>query len=196
MVERTSVHKGIRIMSALSASVTVLASCATMPAPETPHISPYKNIHDIRFQYPSSWMLEDMSKNYDSLVDAEEEGASYIQIYSYDPLTAQNPAEAISSTQIKIAIILKKRTKELDYQKLLAGIGNGVSEKSLFRINGSDAYEVLYEVTNEESTEKLRILSIEYLDQDLYVKFICYPWNSAHVREFEALARSFRYRGK
>ena len=70
-----------------------------------------------------------------------------------------------------------------------------MSGKSPFRINGNEAYELRYHVTNEESTGTMEILSIEYIVQDLYAKFICYPWNSVYVKEFEALAKSFRYRG-
>ena len=180
------------ILFSVAALVT---SCATLPSPETARTSVYRNVHNIQFQYPSSWALEDVSKNYGTLIDAEEEGASYIQVYSYDPLTAQAPTEAVSPAQVKISLILSNKAENLDYRKLLARVGNGMSERSLFRINGKEAYELRYRVTNEESTEKLEILSIEYIVQDLYAKFICYPWNSVHVKEFEALAKSFRYRG-
>ena len=79
---------------------------------------------------------------------------------------------------------------------MLGRIGNGISVKAIFRINGRDAYKVHYWITSEETTERLNVLAIEYLDQDLYARFICYPWNSMYLKEFEALARSFRYNGK
>jgi len=187
--------KGKAACAVLLSAAALIASCSTLPSPETPRSSVYRNVHNIQFQYPRSWLLEDMSKNYSSLLDAEEEGAAYIQIYSYDPLAARQPAEAVSPAQVKIAIILRKRAEGLDYPALLARVGTGMSGKSLFRINGKEAYELRYHVTNEESTGTMEILSIEYIVQDLYAKFICYPWNSVYVKEFEALAKSFRYRG-
>jgi len=192
---RISSMKRTPARAILFSVAALVTSCATLPSPETARTSVYRNVHNIQFQYPSSWALEDVSKNYGTLIDAEEEGASYIQVYSYDPLTAQAPTEAVSPAQVKISLILSNKAENLDYRKLLARVGNGMSERSLFRINGKEAYELRYRVTNEESTEKLEILSIEYIVQDLYAKFICYPWNSVHVKEFEALARSFRYRG-
>jgi hypothetical protein len=177
-------------------TVAMLASCATLPTPEVARTSVYRNRHDIQFEYPSTWILEDMSKKYGSFAEAEMEGASYIQVYSYDPIQAGNPTEAVSPSQIKIAIILSKRQDGLDYPKVLARIADGRSENVVFRINGKDAYELRYRVMNEETGGTLDILSIEYLDQGLYARFICYPSNSMHVRAFEALVKSFRYKGE
>jgi hypothetical protein len=167
-----------------------------MPRPEITHISFYKNIHDIQFEYPSSWHLEDMSKGYARLDEAEREGASYIQVYSYDPMNVQNPADDVAQSKIKIAIMFKRNLDNGDYSKILSGLENRILEKTVFRINGRDAYKIINWITNEETGAKLNVLSIVYLDQDLTVKFVCYPWNSAYLKEFEALARSFRYRGK
>ena len=71
-----------------------------------------------------------------------------------------------------------------------------ITEKSVFPINGREAYKIHYWITNEETSGRFDVLSIEYLDQDLYVRFICYPWNSAYEKEFEAMAKSFRYKGR
>ena len=176
--------------------MALFASCTTLPGPETSHVSFYTNIHHVQFEYPSSWQLEDMSKNYGSLDEAEKEGASYIQVYSYDPMNVQNPTDPVSPGNIKIAILFRRNLDNIDYSKVLARLGNRILERTVFRMNGKDAYELLYWITNEETGEKLKVLSIEYLDQDLYVRFLCYPWNSAYLKEFEALARSFRYNGK
>lgn len=193
---KVSCLKGAPAKAILFSVMTMLASCATLPGPEIARTSIYRNVHDIQIEYPSSWRLEDMSKNYGSLRDAEKEGASYIQVYSYDPMNVRNPTDAVSQSQIKIAIIFKKNLDNLDYPKVLARIGNGISEKAIFRINGRDAYKVHYWITSEETAERLNVLSIEYLNQDLYARFICYPWNSMYLKEFEAIARSFRYNGK
>lgn len=188
---RRALVKGI-----LFSAMTMFASCATLPGPEIARTSFYKNAHQIQFEYPSSWRLDDMSKSYGSLDEAEKEGASYIQVYSYDPVNVQNPADPVSRSQIKIAILFKRNLDNLDYSKVLARIEDRMLEKTVFRVNGKVAYKVIYWTTNEETSGRLDVLSIEYLDQDLYARFLCYPWNSAYVKEFEALARSFRYKGR
>ena len=177
-------------------AVGMLSSCATLPVPETARTSTYRNSHDIQFEYPRSWQLEDMSKNYGSLSEAEQAGASYIQVFSYDPLQVRNPSEEVSATQVKIAILLSTNPDRLDYQKVLGRIGDGLVEKSVFEINGKQAVRLHYLIRSEERNEKLDILAIEYFDRDLYARFICYPWNSAYEKEFEALVRSFRYKGR
>jgi hypothetical protein len=177
-------------------ALTMLASCATLPPQVIERPSIYTNLHGIRFEYPPSWRIEDMSKNYASLGEAAEEGAAYVQVYSYDPLNVSNPTEGVPRDKIKIAIMLRLNRENVDYPKVLAELGAGIVHASIFRINGRDAYEVRYQVEREDTTGRLDVLSIEYLDQDLYAKFICYPWNSMYVREFEDLAKSFRYKGK
>jgi hypothetical protein len=188
--------KGAAAKAALLLALTMLASCATLPPQVIERPSIYRNAHDIQFEYPSSWRIEDMSKNYSSLGEAVEEGAAYVQVYSYDPLSVSNPTEGVPRDKIKIAIMFRPNRENLDYPKVLAGLGAGAVQKSIFRINGREAYEVRYQVQREETTGRLDVLSIEYLDQDLYARFICYPWNSVYVREFEDLAKSFRYKGK
>jgi hypothetical protein len=188
--------KGAAEKGILLFALTMLASCATLPPPEIARSSVYRNVHDIQFEYPNSWQVEDMSKNYSSLGEAAQEGAAYVQVYSYDPLKVSNPTEGVPRDKIKIAIMFRLNRKKLDYPKVLAELGISVLQKSDFRINGRDAYEVHYQVASEETRGRLDVLSIEYIDQDLYAKFICYPWNSAYVREFEELAKSFRYKGK
>ncbi len=175
--------------------MAVLASCASQPGPETVRTSSYRNIHRVQFEYPSSWQLQDMSKSYGSLEEAQKEGAAYIQVYSYDPTGVQDPAEAVSPGRIKIAILFERNLDKLDYSKVLARMENRIVEKTLFRVHGREAYRVIYWITSEETGGRLKVLSIEYLDQDLYVRFLCYPWNYAYQKEFEDLARSFRYKG-
>ena len=188
--------KCTRVTAIVLLAVGMLASCATVPVVESARTSMYRNVHDIQFEYPRSWKLEDMSKNYGSLAEAERAGASYIQIFSYDPLQASNPTDQVSATQVKIAILLSNNPDKLDYQAVLGRIGDGLVGKSPFGINGKQALRVRYFIRSEERNEKLDILAIEYFDQDLYARFICYPWNSSHVKEFEAVVRSFRYKGK
>ncbi|MGO9309497.1 MAG: hypothetical protein ACLQDL_10805 [Spirochaetia bacterium] len=180
----------------LFSAMTMFASCATQPGPEVARTSTYRNAHHIQLEYPSSWQLDDMSKSYGSLDDAEKEGASYIQVYSYDPTNVQNPTDPVSQSQVKVAILFKRNLDNLDYSKVLGGMEDRIVEKTVFRVNGKIAYKVLSWITNEETHGRLEMLSIEYLDQDLYVRFLCYPWNSVYLKEFEALARSFRYKGR
>jgi len=188
--------KGVPAKAILFSAMALLASCATLPPSEIARTSVYRNIHDIQFEYPRSWQLEDVSKNYASLGEAEAEGASYIQIYSYDPTKVLNPADAVSLSQIKIAIIFRKNVENLDYPKVLARIGNGIAEKTVVRIHGREAYKIHYWITSEETLTKLDVLSVEYLDGELYVRFICYPWNSIYMKDFERLVGTFRYKGE
>src|SRR5271157_5705295 len=186
--------RGAQVKGTLFLTMAMFASCATHPGPETARVSFYRNIHHVQFEYPSSWQLEDMSKNYGSLDEAEKEGSSYIQVYSYDPMNVPDPSDAVSPGRIKIAILFRRNLDNLDYSKVLAQMQNRILERTAFRVNGRDGYELLYWITNEETSEKMKVLSIEYLDQDLYVRFLCYPWNSAYLKEFEAIAKSFRYK--
>lgn len=177
-------------------AVVLLASCATVPISDSARTSTYRNVHDIQFDYPRAWQLEDMSKKYGSLAEAEMAGASYIQVFSYDPLQARNPSGEVPGTQVKIAILFSNNPDKLDYQKVLGRIGDGLVEKTAFGINGKQAYRLHYLIRSEETNGQMDILAIEYFDEGLYARFICYPWNSSHEKEFEALARSFRYKGK
>jgi len=188
--------KCTRGMAIVVLAAGMLASCATMPVSESGRTSLYRNAHDIQFEYPRSWQLEDMSKNYGSLAEAERSGASYVQVFSYDPTQVRNPAEEVPATQVKIAILLSSNPDKLDYQKVLGRIGDGLVEKSAFGINGKQALRLHYTIRSEERNEQLDILAIEYFNQGLYARFICYPWNSSHEKEFETLVRSFRYKGK
>jgi hypothetical protein len=174
----------------------ILASCATVPVSEGARTATYRNVHEVQFEYPGTWQLQDMSRTYGSLAEAERDGAAYIHVFSYNPLLVGNPAEEVSQTQVKVAILLSRNPDRLDYRKVLDRLGDRLVEKSVFLINGKQAWRLHYRIESEERNEKLDVLAIEYFDRDLYARFICYPWNSSHVKEFEALARSFRYRGK
>ena len=156
----------------------------------------YQNVHDVQFEYPQSWQLEDMSAKYRSLAEAEQDGSAYIQVFSYNPALVTNPTEEVPATQVKIAILLSRNPDRLDYRRVLGRIGDGLVEKSVFLINGKQAYRLHYRIHSEERNEKIDILAIEYIDQDVYARFICYPWNSLHEKEFEAVAKSFRYKRK
>jgi hypothetical protein len=188
--------KFTRGMAVVSLAVGMFASCATLPVSETARTSTYTNVHEVQFEYPHSWQLEDMSKTYGSLAQAEQAGAAYIQVFSYNPMLVGNPTEEVSRTQVKIAILLSRNPDKLDFQKVLRRIGDGLVEKSVFSIHGKQAYRLHYQIHSEERNDTLDILAIEYFDRDLYARFICYPWNSSHEKEFEALVRSFRYKGK
>jgi hypothetical protein len=188
--------KPAQLIAVVSLAAGILASCATVPVSEGARTATYRNAHEIQFEYPGTWQLQDMSKSYGSLAEAERDGAAYVQVFSYDPLLVGNPAEEVSKTQVKIAILLSRNPDRLDYQKVLDRIGDRLVEKSVFLINGKQAWRLHYRIVSEERSEKLDVLAIEYIDNDLYARFICYPWNSSHVKEFEALAKSFRYKGR
>ena len=166
------------------------------PFPRAPRTGTYRNAHEIQFEYPGTWQLQDMSKSYGSLAEAERDGAAYIQVFSYNPLLVASPAEEVPQTQVKIAILLSRNPDRLDYRKVLDRIGDRLVEKSVFLINGKQAWRLHYRIHSEERSETLDVLAIEYIDRDLYARFICYPWNSSHVKEFEALVKSFRYKGR
>jgi hypothetical protein len=186
----------LTLVAAVLPGAGILASCATVPVSDVARIATYRNVHDVQFEYPGTWRLQDMSKSYGSLAEAEREGAAYIQVFSYNPLLVGSPAEEVPQTQVKVAILLSRNPDRLDYRRVLDRVGDRLVEKSVFTINGKQAYRLHYRITSQERSEKLDVLAIEYIDGDLYVRFICYPWNSSHVKEFEALAQSFRYKGR
>ena len=196
----------------LAAAVSLLWSCQTIPiqgtkgppesagaltkaAPQAA-LTAYVNRHDIAIQFPSEWHLQDAMVTYGDLAAAAEEGASYLQLYSYDPRKAADPSAPVPAADVKIAIMLEPAHRGGDDSRLVAALGDRLVEKSSFPINGHPAVKVHYRIQSEESTGTLDVLAVIYLDQDLLVRFICYPWNSRLEREFETVVRSFRYKGK
>jgi hypothetical protein len=154
------------------------------------------NRHDIRIQFPADWHLQDATVTYGDLPSAAADGAAYLQLYSYDPRKAADPSAPVPVSDVKIAVIIEPRSQPGDYARLLADLEDRLIEKSSFTINGRPAVKVHYRIRSQESDGTLDILAVVYLDQDLLVRFICYPWNSGREGEFETVVRSFRYKGK
>ena len=169
-----------------------IVACQTVPQHKLPAVKAYTNTHGITFTYPETWHIEDATLNYKDLDAAALEGGAYMQIYSYDRNMAENPGMRVPVSEIKIMIGMSRNLDKLDFSQVLGGLGNDVVEKAVFMINKRPAYKVHYRIMNQESGEKLDILSIISINNNFIIKFICYPWNSRYVRQFEELAASFR----
>ena len=185
-----------RRIAAVVLAAGALAPVSTLPAARGVHTATYKNVHEVQFVYPSSWQVEDMSAAYPNLADAEQAGAAYIQVFSYNPELVTNPSESVPATQVKIAVLLSRNSDSLDYAQILGRLGDRLVEKSIVTINGKTAWRLHYRIHSEETNETLDMLAVEYVDRDIYARFICYPWNTVHAKEFDALVKSFRYRGR
>ena len=186
--------KGWKISAVVLCAVFYLAACQTVPLHKLPAAKVYTNNHGITFAYPETWHVEDATINYKDLDAAALEGGAYLQLYSYDRGMAENPGMRVPVSEIKIMISMSRNLDKLDFSQVLGGLGNDVVEKAVFMINKRPAYKVHYRIMSQESGEKLDILSIISINKNYIIKFICYPWNSRYVRQFEELAASFRNR--
>jgi hypothetical protein len=189
----------------LAAVVFLVVACQSLPVnaggagggykaagvPETPTRTVYSNRHGISFTYPKGWHIEDPTLNYKNLDAAEAEGGAYIQVYSYDSTLAADPTSSVPVSEAKIMITVSRNKDKIDYPMLLGGLGNDVLAKTAFSIDGKTAYKMHYRILNQETGGKLDVLSILLIDGGYVVRFICYPWNSRHVSQFDELAQSF-----
>jgi hypothetical protein len=173
-----------------------IAGCQTVPVQKAPAVREYTNKHGITFTLPGTWQIEDSTLNYEDLDAAAVEGGAYMQIFSYDRNAAANPGDAVSASEAKIVIRMTRNQENLGYKEVLGGLDGDVIERSAFTINNKQAYKVHYRITNLESGGRLDILSILLIDKGFITRFICYPWNSRYVAQFEKLAGSFRASGK
>ena len=188
--------KGWKLSAVLLVAVLFMVACQTVPLQKIPAVKTYTNNHGITFIYPKTWRIEDATLKYKDLDAASTEGGAYMQIYSYDRDMAVNPAMPVPASEAKIMIIMTRNQDNLDYSQVLGGIGNEVIDRAVFMINKKQAYKVHYRIMNQESGGKLDILSILLIDHGYITKFICYPWNSRYVAQFEELAESFRNTGE
>jgi hypothetical protein len=173
-----------------------IAGCQTVPLHKIPAVQVYASPHGITLAYPKAWHMEDATLKYKDLDAAAAEGGAYMQIYSYDSDRAADPARPVPASEVKIMIMMTKNRENLDYSRVLGELGNEVIDRAVFMINKKQAYKVHYRIVNQESGGKLDILSILLIDQGYIIRFICYPWNSRYVAQFEELAESFRSPGK
>jgi len=177
-------------------AVFSIVACQTVPLQKIPAVEAYTNMHGITLTFPKTWHMEDATLKYRDLPAAAIEGGAYMQIYSYDSDTAANPAVPVPASEVKIMILMMKNQESLDYSQVLGSLGDEVIDRAVFMINKKKAYKVHYRIMNQESGGKLDILSIILIDHGYITKFICYPWNSRYVAQFEELAESFRTAGE
>lgn len=188
--------KGWKLGAVVFFAAFFVVACHTVPMQKIPAVKAYTNKHGITLAYPKTWHIEDATLTYKDLDAAAIEGGAYMQIYSYDSDTAANPAMPVPASEAKIMINMTRNQENLDYSRVLGGLGNDVVDRAVFMINNKQAYKVHYRIMNQESGGKLDILSILLIDHGYIIKFICYPWNSRYEAQFEELAESFRNAGE
>ena len=188
--------KGWKLSAVVLFAAFCLVACQTVPPHKLPPVKVYTNKHGITFTYPETWHIEDPTLDYKDLDAAALEGAAYTQIYSYDRGLAEEPGMHFPASQAKIMIRMSRNRENLNFSQVLGELGNDVIDKAVFMINKKPAYKVHYRIMNQESGEKLDILSIFLINKDYIIRFICYPWNSRYERQFEELAASFRNTGE